>query len=322
MFPNKSHALTGLLERPGPSLWEQFWASPCIFLGQRLYAATRPVMAPGESVVDGPAVTVVCVSDTHNTKPELPDGDLLIHAGDLTQSGTFEELQRAIDWLRSQPHRHKIVVAGNHDLLLDAALKKSHQTEQAQNQDRNGLQGHDNSRREDLDWGDIIYLQDSSTTVTCINGRRLRLYGSPRSIRNGNWAFQNPRSEDVWTNVIPQDTDILITHGPPRAHLDLLNMGCDHLLDELSRVRPALHVFGHVHDGYGQEWLHYDGVQRAFEKLVIARGGMLNLWRVVTEAALRCFRKPTRASATLLVNPSAVGGWRNDQRRQPIVVAI
>ncbi|KAL2177257.1 uncharacterized protein P884DRAFT_270139 [Thermothelomyces heterothallicus CBS 202.75] len=66
------------------------------------------------------AVSVVCVSDTHNSQPVLPDGDVLIHAGDLTQSGSLRELQAALDWLRAQLHPVKIVVAGNRDLLLDA----------------------------------------------------------------------------------------------------------------------------------------------------------------------------------------------------------
>jgi 3',5'-cyclic AMP phosphodiesterase CpdA len=64
-------------------------------------------------------VTVVCVSDAHNTKPLLPPGDLLIHAGDLTCIGTFDELQTQIDWLNAQPHKY---IAGNKDLLLDPAI--------------------------------------------------------------------------------------------------------------------------------------------------------------------------------------------------------
>jgi 3',5'-cyclic AMP phosphodiesterase CpdA len=63
---------------------------------------------------------VVCVSDTHNSQAALPDGDVLIHAGYLTQSGSMKELKATVDWLRAQPHPNKIVVAGNHDLCLDA----------------------------------------------------------------------------------------------------------------------------------------------------------------------------------------------------------
>ncbi|KAL2203836.1 Metallo-dependent phosphatase [Sarocladium strictum] len=226
-------------------------------------------MAPAVTVAD--AVTVVCISDTHNSQVELPDGDILIHAGDLTQSGSFQELQATINWLRLQPHRHKFVVAGNHDLLLDDSCK--------------------------------------------------HLYGSPLSRQNGNWAFQYPRADDVWSNVVPAETDILITHGPPRAHLDLLNLGCNHLLGELWRVRPALHVFGHVHEGYGQKWLNYDGVQEVFEKTVVARRGLVNVLTLLKEALRWCWT-PFKAPETLLVNPAMAGGFRDKATRQPVVVVI
>jgi hypothetical protein len=121
---------------------------------------------------------------------------------------------------------------------------------------------------------------------------------------------------------VPGRTDILITHGPPRAHLDPLNLGCTQLLNEVWRVRPSLHVYGHVHEGYGQEWLYYDGLQRAFERIVIARGGLSNLLRVMNEALRWCWTPMQQGPKTLLVNPSIVGGLRDDQKQQPIVVMI
>ncbi|ROV96001.1 hypothetical protein VMCG_07996 [Cytospora schulzeri] len=251
---------------------------------------------------------------THNSQPEIPLGDILIHAGDLTQSGSFEELQAALDWLKRQPHPHKIVIAGNHDLLLDSSLDTTaagRGTEAA-------------AQRRQLDWGDMIYLQDSTTDITCTNGRRLRVHGSPRSPRHGNWAFQYPRPEaqKTWRGMIPDDIDILITHGPPRAHLDILRLGCPALLEELWRVRPRLHVFGHVHEGYGREWLNFDTLQEAYERTVVAGGGLWNGIRVVAEyVRARLFCSPTEAK-TLLVNPCMVGGLRDDERRNPIVVRI
>ncbi|KAI5465246.1 Metallo-dependent phosphatase-like protein [Mariannaea sp. PMI_226] len=308
MFYSRPSGLEALLDRPRPSRWQKFWAAPYVFIAQQLYAFTRPA-TPSQTIVK--PVKIVCISDTHNSQPtKIPKGDVLIHAGDLTQSGSFKELQQTIDWLRSQPHPHKIVVAGNHDMLLDDSL------------DHRLLYEHDTRKREELDWGDIIYLQDSSTTVTCFNGRQLQIYGSPKSAKNGNWAFQYPRSNEVWKGAVPGGTDVLITHGPPRAHLDLLNLGCTQLLDELWRVRPSLHVYGHVHDGYGQEWLYYDGLQRAFERIVIARGGLLNLLKIMTEALQWCWTPMKPGSKTLLVNPSVVGGFKDDQKRRPIVVMI
>ena len=277
-----------------------------MFIAQCLYAITRPSQVP-EPLFS--PVTVVCISDTHNSQAEIPDGDILVHAGDLTQSGSFEELQQTLNWLQRQPHQHKIVIAGNHDLLLDDTLK--HRPSHT----------HDTRTRDDLEWGDITYLQDSATMLKCSNGRQLLLYGSPKSPQYGNWPFQYPRSEDVWSNVVPEGTDILITHGPPRAHLDLIKLGCIHLLNEIWRVRPSLHVFGHVHDGYGQEWLYYDGLQAAFERVVIAGGGLWGLLGVLKETFLWCCTS-MKAPSTLLVNPAMTGGLRDEHVRRPIVVRI
>lgn len=113
------------------------------------------------------------------------------------------------------------------------------------------------AERSTLPWGDIIYLQDSSTQITCNNGQKLLVCSGSKSCRHGNWAFQYPRFQghDFLAGKVPEDTDILITDGPPRAHLDLLILGCSGLLAEVWRLRPALHVFGHVHDGHGEECL-------------------------------------------------------------------
>lgn len=309
MFERPPNALESLLHRPRPSLWQQFRRDPCVFLARQLYIWRQNKNIPAQRLTD--TVAVVCVSDTHNSQPALPHGDILIHAGDLTQSGTVKELQAALDWLRVQSHRHKIVIAGNHDLLLDPAL--------------DAATGHEaESDRASLDWGDIIYLHDSEATITCDNGRRLRVFGSPKSCRHGNWAFQYPRAQGraIWASTVPEDIDILITHGPPRGHLDLLRIGCPGLLQELWRVRPALHVFGHVHEGHGSEWLQFDALQEAYERTVVAGGGLWNFTRVLGESArTMLLRRPTEAKC-LLVNPSVVGGLRDDERRRPIQVCI
>ncbi|KAJ4344252.1 hypothetical protein N0V85_009807, partial [Neurospora sp. IMI 360204] len=85
--------------------------------------------------------------------------------------------------------------------------------------------------------------------------------------------FQYDRASHPWTNRIPLETDILITHTPPRHHLDL-DLGCAGLLAELWRVKPKLHVFGHIHWGTGCEAVYYDECQRAYESLM-ARGADL-----------------------------------------------
>ncbi|KAL4890098.1 Metallo-dependent phosphatase-like protein [Aspergillus ambiguus] len=303
MFNRRRSGLGELLHRPRPSIWQQFFARPCVFLAQKLYSWHQAI--PPEPVTS--PISIVCISDTHNSQPPLPDGDILIHAGDLTQSGSLKELDAALTWLRAQPHRTKIVVAGNHDLLLDPS--------------RDGAAKQTASERTNLHWGDITYLENEETTVVCENGRQLRVYGSPYSAQHGNWAFQYPRSQDVWTGSIPDGVDILITHGPPRAHLDLLNLGCVHLLRALWRVRPRLHVFGHVHEGAGTEQLLFNGLQDTYERTIIAGGGLCNLASTMKRFISAVF-SPAVEAKCLLVNASIVGGLRDDERRQPIRVVI
>ncbi|UIZ22604.1 hypothetical protein KXD40_005368 [Peronospora effusa] len=311
-FGQQSGGLDVILQRPRPSILEQFRRNPYVFLSRIIYERWLDRAASAQPPSD--AVSVVCVSDTHNSQPALPDGDILIHAGDLTQSGTFKEMQAALDWLKVQPHRHKIVIAGSHDLLLDQSLDNGPRRSNAKDA---------GAERAGLDWGDLKYLQDSTAEIECRNGRRLCVYGSPQSCRHGNWAFQYLRSEGEaqWSNMVPDVIDILVTHGPPRAHLDILKIGCVGLLKELWRVQPALHVFGHVHEGYGKEWLGFDAVQEAYERVILADGGLWNLFSLFG-VFLRCQLQPSRVFKCLLVNPSAVGGLRDEKRREPIKVLL
>ncbi|KAK8037764.1 Metallo-dependent phosphatase [Apiospora marii] len=352
--------LASLLHRPRPSAWELFHRRPCVFLAEALYSRhrrLRPLATPPspsspaaiaqplrldgegdeEEEEEESPVSVVCISDTHNANARcgpLPTGDLLVHAGDLTQSGTLAELQAAVAWLRAQPHRHKIVVAGNHDLLLDPACDYDHPAPKLACDDFDGKVLRRRQRDEErarIDWGDVQYLCDSSvwTTVNGRNGpRRLKVYGSPRSPRNGNWAFQYPRGDggqEVWDHQVPDDVDILVTHGPPKAHLDLQGLGCEHLLREVWRVRSKLrlHVFGHVHEGHGQEWVPFDELQRAYEQTVAAGGGVWNLCKVAWASAVSLFRAELVGEARCqMVNAAMVGGLRDEVRRQPITVYI
>lgn len=307
--------LGGLLNRPHPSAWQQFLNQPCIYLARKVYTSSWLPTIPTQPLLN--PVSIVCVSDTHNCQPTLPGGDVLIHAGDLTQSGSLRELQATVNWLRAQPHAIKIVVAGNHDLFLDANFP-GRRIETGQTPSFPSTSAGDKT----VDWGDIIYLQDTETTITCANGRRLCIYGSPYSPEHGNWAFQYPRSKDIWGGKVPDNTDILITHGPPRAHLDLLNLGCVYLLQELWRIQPRLHVFGHVHEGAGTEWLQFDALQDIYERVVVSGSGFWNLiWLMWGFLRVFFFCKPAEARC-LLVNLAVVGGLQDDELRRPIQVTI
>lgn len=200
-------------------------------------------------------IRLVAISDTHTHKPaSIPPGDVLIHAGDLTNQGTVAEIQEQVDWLASLPHPNKVVIAGNHDSFFDPRSRRKEDV------------------RESIHWGKIRYLQHSSVVLEFPQqeNRRLKFYGAPQIPRCGDddFAFQYQRSEDAWSGTIPKETDVLITHTPPRHHLDLpAGLGCDFLRKEIWRVRPKVHIFGHVHAGYGREYVSWDKEQTVLERL-------------------------------------------------------
>jgi hypothetical protein len=312
---------------------------------------------PSEPPLSGGPIRVVCVSDTHNHQPDIPPGDVLIHSGDLTEKGTFEELQNQLDWLASQPHSHKIVIAGNHDLLLDEELVGQRRVKNAgvkddlDGEEQYGEEENDPRTAKDLNWGELRYLKDEQITVEVevpiLNSagfshlRNLRIYGSPTthvSSSDGpsfHAAFQCPRDEDVWKGKVPLSTDILVTHGPPHLHLDsptrLSHVGSIFLAREIARVRPRLVVFGHIHNGHGLEDLVFDGVQSRHDDIQrgVSWSKLANLAISVMSEKVMCrVSEKTRRGlekerVTTLVNAAVVGGsWFNELRHAVTVVEI
>lgn len=176
---------------------------------------------------------IVLVSDTHGSHEALvvPAGDLLIHAGDLTRTGTLSELEAFADWLRALPHRHKLLIAGNHDFCCERQPEATRAV-----------------------LAEFVYLVDEAVTIEGLN-----FYGSPWTPQFFDWAFQKPRGPElaaVWGRI-PAGTDILITHGPPKGILDWTvsgdRAGCADLADTVAELAPRLHVFGHIHEAVGHE---------------------------------------------------------------------
>ncbi|KAL8945487.1 MAG: hypothetical protein Q9183_008077, partial [Haloplaca sp. 2 TL-2023] len=236
------------------------------------------------------------------------------------------------------PHKHKVVIAGNHDLLLDPSFQRQHPERwnqaiaAAASESDLPEQEKIGKSAEDLDWGDIIYLQDSSVVLHFgeDNGkeRRIAIFGSPLTPQHGISAFQHPVGEDVWTNVVPDGTDILITHGPPRGHLDgmVKKSGCAFLAREIARARPRLVVFGHIHVGRGKEEMVSDCVGRADEAIYGGWGGWTNLFSMAT-ATLWAWVLPKRwrrpVKRTTLVNAAVVEGWEKyESKHEAQVVTI
>lgn len=174
---------------------------------------------------------LVLLSDTHGHHDalEVPEGDVLVHAGDFCTSGKEKQARAFARWFAAQPHAHKVVIAGNHDrcLELDMALGAR------------------------LFEG-VTYLLDAEAEVA-----GLRFYGSPWQPEFLSWAFNLPRGEPlrrVWSKI-PPGIDVLVTHGPPFGVLDRTYdgtwVGCEELRYAIDRAQPRLHVFGHIHEAAG-----------------------------------------------------------------------
>ncbi|KAF9267944.1 metallophosphoesterase domain-containing protein 1 [Marasmius fiardii PR-910] len=306
--------MDALFNRRPPTAWERFQSSPLLFLAQLLYISSKPFQNERPDNVH-----VVCLSDTHNShreQPTLPDGDILIHAGDLTVSGTQEELDGVLSWLNSQPHPHKFFIAGNHDTCLADPETHLHVS---------------------TTYPGLTYLQETSAQIT-IRRRKLRIYGSPYTPKHGSWVFQYLRVHPPWYSAteaptseyestriwsrIPPLTDILITHGPPLTHLDLNKSGCYALLTALWRVRPRLHVFGHVHAARGIELVKWDNAQKAFEDVCAGRARWGGLMRLAWWTMVEWLWRGSRDAGTIMVNAASVGGFKDDQRKGAIVVRL
>lgn len=193
----------------------------------------------------------VCLSDTHgrHRRVVVPDGDVLVHCGDFTQRGTHAEIRDFNDWLGSLPHRHKLVIAGNHDLSMDAAEYRTHWTATWRHRE---FQDPALSRAL---LSNCVYVENRSVVIEGV-----KIYGSPMTppIPGRVMAFNVARgfaAQQHWAKV-PADVDVLLTHGPPHGVLDKVftgaHVGDETLLKEvLSRYRPQFHVFGHIHEAYG-----------------------------------------------------------------------
>lgn len=177
---------------------------------------------------------IVCISDTHNRTPlpEIAPCDVVVHAGDLTMTGTLDEVDQALTWGASLPCERFIFTPGNHDWLF----QRDPYVVKALLQQYNGK---------------VVCLLDESYLY---NG--LTFYGSPWQPYFQNWAFnlQPGGLERIWKKV-PAGMDVLVTHTPPMGLMDRgprgTLEGCEFLRRELPRIAPRLHVFGHIHEGYG-----------------------------------------------------------------------
>lgn len=176
---------------------------------------------------------LVIISDTHCqlSQVKVPDGDILIHCGDWTYFGHQPELLKFGRDLRKLPHKHKIIIPGNHDLTLDFWHEKFHK-----------------DTRKWLNLDDRSHLLINSQ----VELEGLVFFGSPMIPKIGSWAFgySELKKQSIYDKL--DKVDVLITHGPPLGIMDEAGYGCPVLLDFVNRIKPRIHCFGHCHEGYGK----------------------------------------------------------------------
>jgi Icc-related predicted phosphoesterase len=185
---------------------------------------------------------IVTMSDTHcihdKMRYSVPEGDVLVHAGDFTSTGTEEQIADFVDWFKKFPHKHKIVICGNHE------LKFSNNTEAVRKFFPRSIE----------------LLHDRSIEIG-----GLKFFGQPRTPRYFDWGWMYERgleAEEVWSRV-PKDTDVLVCHGPPFMHGDvcpdyndfwtnsLKHVGCPEQEKRLRDLNVKYVICGHIHHSFG-----------------------------------------------------------------------
>ena len=179
---------------------------------------------------------IVFISDTHGQHRKLknlPKADLIINGGDVSKLGKDHEVEDFIHWFLRLDYSHKIFIAGNHDFYFEDYSRDFIQEKLTSN---------------------CHYLCNSGVEIEGV-----KIWGSPVTPTFFNWAFNVDRGKAIekYWNMIPIDTDILLTHGPVKGILDRtisdINAGCEDLLNTVKKVKPKFHLFGHIHEAYGKE---------------------------------------------------------------------
>ena len=224
--------------------------------GQQIFADVNYAVGPPAAG----ATRFVCISDTHGLHRgvAIPRGDVLVHAGDFTNTGEESQVEDFARWLVEEKQKggfsHVVVIAGNHDITM----QEDYYHETGKDRFHRHTKTYDPKRVREILTKDyeqeITYLEDALLTLP--NG--CRIWGSPWQPEFCDWAFNLPRGQacrQIWDRI-PENVDVLMTHGPALGRGDLCSSGnragCVDLLEQIqSRIRPRVHVVGHIHEAFG-----------------------------------------------------------------------
>lgn len=205
---------------------------------------------------------IVAISDTHGMHRQIthiPDGDVLVHAGDISNVGEKDQVEDFVSWISSLPHKHKIFIVGNHDRSFDPKFNR----EINPYWDAETTAIFNTAKKKPFWLQDLLtslegtsthYLEDNEVVIDGV-----KFWGSPWTpwFHGDYWGFNKHRGEEIQKvlKLIPQDVDVLITHGPPAHKLDWCGpdgaVGCHDLINTINQIKPKYNIFGHIHESYG-----------------------------------------------------------------------
>jgi Icc-related predicted phosphoesterase len=213
---------------------------------------------------------ILIISDTHDQWPysdsnPAPKVDVLLHCGDLTQVGGLPAFRRAIENIKAIDAELKLVIAGNHDLELDEKWVRDNIEGEDELEDSANVIAFFKAQKTH----GVHYLEEGTHTFTLKHGANFTIYASPYTPEFNGYAFAYG-TEDRFssgTHSIPENVDIVMTHGPPILESSAYKLdinrkgdhcGCGKLAKAIQRVKPRLHCFGHLHEGRGAAYVTWN----------------------------------------------------------------
>lgn len=281
---------------------------------------------------------VMVISDTHEYSLDgstMPQVDVLIHTGDLTNLGELDSLRASLKMMGTIEAELKLVIAGNHDISLDSVRRVENMTDEEYSRyHQAALDIMTGPLAKDAG---VTYLEEGTHEFSLSNGSKFTVYASPYTPGSGGWGFPYQKVEDrfnspdhvspgytsIATNPIPSNVDIVMTHGPPRSVLDQVdgqNLGCSSLLRAVSRVKPLLHCFGHVHEGHGANIVTWraDGTILDPESATPLETEQINEYLYANEWPIKPRKQTLMVNAAIMMNTAK--GMRPNYK--PFIVAL
>jgi Icc-related predicted phosphoesterase len=288
----------------------------------------------------GPTIPtrVMIISDTHEhflDGTTMPQADVLLHTGDLTNFGELDALRDSVNMIGSIDAELKLVIAGNHDMTLDKVRRVENMSDEEYTKyHEQAMEIMTGSLAKEAG---VTYLEEGTHSFTLQNGARLSVYASPYTPGSGGWGFQYQNHEDrfnsqnqaylgktlIGGHPIPSGIDIVMTHGPPYSILDQVDrqsLGCHNLLRAVGRVRPFLHCFGHIHEGHGANIVTWkeDGSVKDPESATPLETEQINEYPYANEWPVKFGKQTLMVNASIMMNTAK--GMRPNYK--PFIVVV